>query len=244
MKSSICWSSLSIIYLWAHFQLIIGIPMGTRCVPHLAVPVMYSNEAEFMQNTYKRQKKQKKPHKNIKKNSKKTTKNKQKKTNKKQSKNNNNQTNKQIKNTETKALNLTFVYIDDVLSINNPNFVNWIPLIYPKNTTKTASSVSFLDIPFKFDTDIQLYTRHHDKRDDFNFALINFPHFYSNILTASADGVYFSELIHYARGCSLYLDFLQRHRILSTKLLNQGFLKNGFILSFKSFRKTRTTSAA
>ena len=92
--------------------------MGTRCTPHLAVPVLYSDEADFMQKTYKRQTKQKKPHKNIK---------------KKQQKNNNNQTNKQIKNTETKALNLTFVYIDDVLSINNPNFVNWIPLIYPKN---------------------------------------------------------------------------------------------------------------
>jgi hypothetical protein len=54
-----CWSSLSIIYLWAHFQLINGIPMGTRCAPHLAVPVLYSNEADFMQNTYKRQTKQK-----------------------------------------------------------------------------------------------------------------------------------------------------------------------------------------
>ena len=102
--------------------------MGTRCTPHLAVPVLYSDEADFMQKTYKRQTKQKKTHKNIKKKQPKNNKKKRKK-----QKNNNNQTNKQIKNTETKALNLTFVYIDDVLSINNPNFVNWIPLIYPKN---------------------------------------------------------------------------------------------------------------
>jgi hypothetical protein len=31
--------------------------------------------------------------------------------------------------TESNAFNLTFMYIDDVLSINNPNFANWIPLI-------------------------------------------------------------------------------------------------------------------
>ena len=36
-----------------------------------------------------------------------------------------------------------------------------------------------------------------------------------------------------ARACSLYSDFLQCHRILSTKLLNQGFLMNRLILSFK-----------
>jgi hypothetical protein len=40
--------------------------------------------------------------------------------------------NQNKKITEVKAFNLTFRYIDDVLSINNPNFTNWIPLIFPK----------------------------------------------------------------------------------------------------------------
>jgi len=31
--------------------------------------------------------------------------------------------------TEAKTFNLTFRYINDVLSINNLNFANWIPLI-------------------------------------------------------------------------------------------------------------------
>jgi hypothetical protein len=35
--------------------------------------------------------------------------------------------------TEAKSPNLTFVYIDDILSINDPHFTNWIPLIYPPN---------------------------------------------------------------------------------------------------------------
>ena len=33
------------------------------------------------------------------------------------------------KSREAKAFNLTPMYIDDVLPINNTNFANWIPLI-------------------------------------------------------------------------------------------------------------------
>ena len=56
--------------------------------------------------------------------------------------------NKRIK--ESRLFNFTFRYIDDVLSLNNPNFSDWVPLKYPpeldiKETTDTASSASFLD---------------------------------------------------------------------------------------------------
>ena len=80
-------------------------------------------------------------------------------------------------------------YCGDVLSTNNINFANLIPCIYPqwgtelekKETTETASSAPFLDIYLKFD-----YIRLYDKRVDFNFAIINFPHLDSNIPTAPA----------------------------------------------------------
>ena len=39
---------------------------------------------------------------------------------------------RQKKMTEINLFNLTFRYIDDALSINNPNVDNWVPLIYPK----------------------------------------------------------------------------------------------------------------
>jgi hypothetical protein len=42
-------------------------------------------------------------------------------------------------NTQTKAFNHAFRYIDDVLPINNPNFGNWILEI--KEATETASPV-------------------------------------------------------------------------------------------------------
>ena len=53
----------------------------------------------------------------------------------------------------------------------------------------------------------QLSTRLYDKRDDFHFAIINIPHFDSNILTTTAYGVYISQLIHYARAYSFIYTF-------------------------------------
>ena len=49
---------------------------------------------------------------------------------------------------ESRAFNFTYRYIDDVLSINNSRFAEFLPLIYPpelevKETTDTASSASF-----------------------------------------------------------------------------------------------------
>jgi CO dehydrogenase/acetyl-CoA synthase alpha subunit len=67
-----------------------------------------------------------------------------------------------------------------VLSINNSRFAEFLPLIYPpelevKETTETASSASFLDLYLEFDDSGQLSTKIYDKRDDFNFKIINFP---------------------------------------------------------------------
>jgi hypothetical protein len=72
------------------------------------------------------------------------------------------------------------VYIDDVLSINNSRFAEFLSLIYPpelevKETTDTTSSASFLDLYLEFDDSGQLSTKIYDKRDDFNFNIINFP---------------------------------------------------------------------
>ena len=141
---------------------------------------------------------------------------------------------------EARSFNLTYRYIDDVLSINNPEFANWIPLIYPpeleiKETTDTASSVSYLDVYLEFDADGHLTTRIYDKRDDFNFDIINFPHLSSNIPISPAYGVYISQLIRYSRACSCYSDFVYRHQCLSKKLIHQGFVRERLVLSLKKF---------
>ena len=135
---------------------------------------------------------------------------------------------KDMKIHETRAFNFTNRYIDDVLSINNSKFAEFLPLIYPpqlkvKETTDTASSASFLDLYFELDDGGQLSTKIYDKRDDFNFKIINFPNMCSNIPASPAYGVYISQLIRYARASSNYSDFLKRHLHLRNRLLDQGY---------------------
>ena len=65
---------------------------------------------------------------------------------------------------EARAFNFTYRYIDDVLSINNSRFEEFLPLIYlpeleAKETTDTASSASFLDLHLEFDDSGQLSTK-------------------------------------------------------------------------------------
>jgi hypothetical protein len=65
---------------------------------------------------------------------------------------------------DARAFNFTYRYIDDVLSINDSKFAEFLPLIYPpelevKETTDTASSASFLDWFLEFDDSGQLSTK-------------------------------------------------------------------------------------
>ena len=131
--------------------------------------------------------------------------------------------------------NFTYRYIDDVLSINNPNFKDHLHEIYPheleiKETTESDRSASYLDILLSFDVNGHLNTSLYDKRDDFNFHITNFPFLSSNIPSSPAYGVFVSQLIRYARACSKYDGFVIRARRLASKLLVQGYV----ILRLKS----------
>jgi hypothetical protein len=141
---------------------------------------------------------------------------------------------------EARAFNFTYKYIDDVLSINNPRFAEFVPLIYPpeleiKETTDRASFASCLDLYLEFDDSGQLSTKIYDKRDDFNFIIINFPNMCSNIPVSPAYGVYISQLIRYEGASSNYSDFLKRHIYLRNRLQDQGYKKIRLIQSLKKF---------
>jgi hypothetical protein len=77
-----------------------------------------------------------------------------------------------------RAFNFTYRYIDDVLSINNSRFAEYLPLIYPpeievKETTDSASSASF----FSAETMISnafLYSENKDKEVNKNVKNIFF----------------------------------------------------------------------
>ena len=83
--------------------------------------------------------------------------------------------------------NITYRYIDDVLSINNLDFeINCLGQMYPpelevKDKTESNTSVSYLDLLLSIGRDGQLRTSLYDKRDDFNFHITNFPFLSRNI---------------------------------------------------------------
>jgi hypothetical protein len=87
----------------------------------------------------------------------------------------------------------------------------------------------------EFDDSGQLSTNIFDKRDNFNFKIINFPNMCSNIPAAPAYGVYISQLVRYARASNNYSDFLKRHLYLWNRLLDQGYKKIRLIRSLKKF---------
>ena len=98
--------------------------------------------------------------------------------------------------------NFTYRYIDDALSINNPDFENYLGQMYPvelemKDTTESNISASYLDLLLSIGRDSQLHTSIYDKRDDLNFHITNFPFLNSNIPTLPAYGVFISQLIRY-----------------------------------------------
>ena len=96
-----------------------------------------------------------------------------------------------------------------------------------------GKSTHFLDLNITIEEDNIISTSIFDKRDDFNFPIINFPHLDDNIPKNSEYGVFIGELVRYARACTYFHDFKDRTLVLIKKLLNQSFklqkLKNSFL---------------
>jgi hypothetical protein len=126
------------------------------------------------------------------------------------------------------------------LSIRNNHFHSYVDSIYSneleiKDTTECSTSASYLDVLLKLDTNGKLTTQLYDKRDDFNFSIVNFPYLCINIPASPAYGVYISQLIRYARACSTYDQFLVRGSLLTNKLMSQGFQMSRLQAAFRNF---------
>jgi hypothetical protein len=106
-------------------------------------------------------------------------------------------------------------YIDDVLSINNHNFHNYVHLTYldeleKKGTTESNIFASYLDFLFDVNSTGRLTTTLYDKSDDFKFAIVKFPFRCSNMTLSPSYDRYISRLIRYARSCFVYENFSKR----------------------------------
>ena len=143
-----------------------------------------------------------------------------------------------------KKFSYTMRYIDDLLTLKNSGFQHAVHEIYPteleiKNTTECPTSLSYLDVLITIDNG-KYTTAVFDKRDSFTFNIVNFPHMSSNIPAKPAYGVYISQLVRIARICSSFVQFKDRHYILTEKLIKQGFWYSGLCAAFKRFSRKHT----
>ena len=117
--------------------------------------------------------------------------------------------------------------MDDILNIDNHYFDYYIPQIYPTELTLVKSNTYDYDAPF---LDLRLLLSNgtvsvkiYDKREDFNFSIVNYPHLDGDVPRLPSYGVYISQLVRFARACTHVEDFNERNAIITSKLLNQGF---------------------
>ena len=91
---------------------------------------------------------------------------------------------------------LNIRYIDNVFSLNNPSFGDFIHSIYPKeleikDIINTVKSVSCFENNGKGN----LLTKLYDKRDDLSFLIVNLPFICGNIPSATAFGVFILQVL-------------------------------------------------
>ena len=78
-------------------------------------------------------------------------------------------------------------------------------------------------------------TKIYDKRDDFDFQIVNYPHLDGDVPRATSYGVYISQLIRFARACTSVDDFNLRNLTITKKLLSQGYRFHKLRKTFSKF---------
>ena len=127
-----------------------------------------------------------------------------------------------------RKFNNTCRFIDDLETLNNDGVLGRMKQdIYPpelmcNKENEGDQKATFLDMETSV-IDRRFVTKTYDKRENYNFVIVNYPDLSGNIPHGSAYGVYTSQLIRYARVCSKKEDFISRATVLKKKLKEKGF---------------------
>ena len=65
--------------------------------------------------------------------------------------------------------------------------------------------------------------KNYDKRDDFEFEIVNFPFLDGNVPRSTSYGIYISQHIRFARASSYVTALNTRNKLLTQKLLQQSY---------------------
>ena len=118
-------------------------------------------------------------------------------------------------------------------------FDSMVNRIYPSELQLNKANVSdteasFLDLHLSI-SDGFVQTKIYDKRDDFDFDIVNFPFLDGDVPRSTSYGVYISQLIRFARVSSHVDDFNTRNKVLTAKLLRQGYRYHKIRKAFSKF---------
>ena len=84
------------------------------------------------------------------------------------------------------------------------------------------TEAAFLDLPLSFSNDI-VSTKIYDKRDSFDFEIVNCQFLDGDATGSISYGVYISQLARFSRASSYITDFNTRNKLLTQKFLKQGY---------------------
>ena len=112
------------------------------------------------------------------------------------------------------AFGSTFRYLGGLLNIDNNFFDSMVNHIYPSELQLNKTNVPntealILDLHLSI-SDGFVKTKIDDKRDDFDFDIVNFPFLDGDVSRSTSYGVYISQFIRFARVSSHVDDFNTR----------------------------------
>ena len=113
------------------------------------------------------------------------------------------------------AFKSTSRYLHDLLNIDNPYFEGIVNRIYPPELQLNKANASDTEAPV-LDLHLSISngfvsSKIYDKRDDFDFDIVNFPFLDGDVPRSTSYGVYISQLIRFARVYSHVADFNARN---------------------------------
>ena len=131
------------------------------------------------------------------------------------------------------AFKSTSRYLDDLLNIDNPYFEGMVNRICPPELQLNKANTSDTEAPF-LDLHLSISngfvsSKIYDKRDDFDFDIVNFPFLDGDVPRSTSYGVYISQLIRFARVSS------HVYKSLTAKLLQQGYRYHKLRKTFSKF---------
>ena len=127
-------------------------------------------------------------------------------------------------------------------SMTFPYFEGMVKQIYPPELQLNKANNTDTEAPF---SDLHLSIANgfvssktcniFDKRDNFDFDIVNLPFFDGDVPRRASYGVYISQLIRFARVCNHVVDFNARNKCLTAKLLQQGYRYHKLRKTFSKF---------